>query len=117
MTIKKRVRNALLIGVTAELILTVPLFMVSPRLEPGQLPRWVAMLTELQMPGYALVLHLVQAGWTRQLAARFEIAHQIFLAAQALIVVIQAILFSLVAMTLVYVWERRGSWMMRLPPG
>jgi hypothetical protein len=106
MTATKRVQFALLFGALAEIVLVAPLLVVYPHLG-GPFPVWVDVLKKLQIPSAPLVLRVAHWGLVRQLAARFRLAHEISLAAEVLSMLIQAAIFALLALGVVYVWQLR----------
>ena len=106
MTSKGCLQTAALTGVLAEAVLALPLMIASPSQMPGPVPAWVWVLARFQEPGASIVLRLLRDEWVKQVAAQFKVAHAIFLLAQGLVMVIQALLFSLVTLGLIYGWQR-----------
>jgi hypothetical protein len=99
---RKRLRTAALVGALAELTLALPLIATWPFLGPGPFPAWMSVLSEFQEPGASVVVRLLRAEWIRQVAERFKVAHGIFLFAQGLVMITQALLFALTALGVMY---------------
>lgn len=100
----KRVQVAALLGVLVEAILVVPLFITS---SSRAIPAWAYVITELHQPGLSLVESMLKTGWVAQIAKRHRAAPEIFLAAECVVMLIQALLFGLFALGLIYVWQLR----------
>ena len=103
---KKRWKAALFFGALIEFALVVPLLLVYPHLGE-ELPAWVGVLKTFQIPGAPLMLRLMRWEWLQQVASRFRVAPEIRFTAQVLSMVIQAAIFTLVALGIVYVWQLR----------
>lgn len=99
---------AALVGAGVELMLAAPLFLVRNSLGVGPLPLWVEVLQEFQVPGAPLVLRLLRTDEARQLAARLP-SHWVIYAAQLLEMLIQATMFALVALGIIYVFGLRKA--------
>jgi hypothetical protein len=102
-----RVKKAALVGALAEIVLALPLVIASPSTMTRPVPTWAWILARSQDPGGSIVLHVLRAEWVKQIAHRFKAAHGIFLAAQGLVMFIQAVLFGLLAFGLIYLWHLR----------
>jgi len=106
--IRKRLQLALLFGLLLEAALAAPLIVVSPHLD-DHLPLWVDVLRWFQIPGAPVALWLMHWAMLQHLAARFQVAPEIRLAAEALSIVIQVVLFALIALGVLCVIPPRGG--------
>jgi len=107
MSIRRRLQLAAIIGVASELILLAPLFIRtgSPLLDTFPLPLRVEALKRIQKPGYPIVMRFLQIDTIRRLTARLPQDWWVHFA-QALVILIQATLFTLVAMAvLALLWR------------
>lgn len=108
MTLGRRIQLAVLIGITAEILLAAPLFIPS---SPGNpLPDWRLHLQVFQQPGASIVEqayhHLYfDSARIKPLAARLP--HLILDVARVVAMLIQAAIFALVTFGVIYVWQLR----------
>jgi hypothetical protein len=63
---------------------------------------WVDILKQFQIPGAPVMLRLMHWGFLQHLATHFQVAREIFFAAEGFAMLIQAALFALIAFALLY---------------
>jgi hypothetical protein len=110
MTHAHQIRLAVIVGAVAEIILVAPLFLVSGSqiVDTVPLPRWVKILEQFQMPGAPMILRLLHTYGPNHLAHQVS-PYLVTYAAQALVMLIQATIFALVALGAISVYRVRKT--------
>jgi predicted Zn-dependent protease len=111
MILAQQLRRAAVVGAVAELIIFMPLFLIS-RFEMTDtvlvyVPMFsvVLILEALHWPSLPLIEHLYHTHWMARLAARFSIARLLIHMATWLVVILQATAFALVAFLVMYIYD------------
>jgi hypothetical protein len=108
-----KMRAAAIVGAIVEFILYAPLLLLAhSHVDTTPFRLCVDVLDVLQTPGVPLVLRLLHIQSVRQFAARYRAAHGVLLTAEVLVFVIQATIFALVALGVIYILrssKARGS--------